>query len=74
MATTGWVDDIERGPGRHGISNTFFLYVRDADGRRHRGLLLGLSDGRTRSETDQMGLEKPAAANPLVLGSAEKLV
>ena len=34
MATTGWVDSIERGPGRHGISNAFFLYVRDPDGNR----------------------------------------
>ncbi|MDL2344503.1 3,4-dihydroxyphenylacetate 2,3-dioxygenase [Deinococcus sp. MIMF12] len=25
---------IERGPGRHGISNAFFLYVRDPDGHR----------------------------------------
>ena len=31
MSTTGWVDSIERGPGRHGISNAFFLYVRDPD-------------------------------------------
>lgn len=34
MATTGWVSHIERGPGRHGISNAFFLYVRDPDGHR----------------------------------------
>ena len=34
MATTGYVDNIERGPGRHGISNAFFLYVRDPDGHR----------------------------------------
>ncbi len=34
MSTTGWVDHIERGPGRHGISNAFFLYVRDPDGHR----------------------------------------
>jgi catechol 2,3-dioxygenase len=34
MATTGWVSNIERGPGRHGISNAFFLYVRDPDGHR----------------------------------------
>lgn len=34
MATTGWVGHIERGPGRHGISNAFFLYVRDPDGHR----------------------------------------
>lgn len=34
MSTTGWVENIERGPGRHGISNAFFLYVRDPDGHR----------------------------------------
>ncbi len=34
MSTTGYVDHIERGPGRHGISNAFFLYVRDPDGHR----------------------------------------
>ena len=34
MSATGYVDHIERGPGRHGISNAFFLYVRDADGHR----------------------------------------
>ncbi len=34
MSTTGWLDSVERGPGRHGISNAFFLYVRDPDGNR----------------------------------------
>jgi catechol 2,3-dioxygenase len=34
MSTTGYLDNIERGPGRHGISNAFFLYVRDPDGNR----------------------------------------
>lgn len=34
MATTGYLDNMERGPGRHGISNAFFLYVRDPDGHR----------------------------------------
>ncbi len=34
MATAGWVSNIERGPGRHGISNAFFLYIRDPDGHR----------------------------------------
>lgn len=34
MATTGWVSNIERGPGRHGISNAFFLYILDPDGHR----------------------------------------
>ncbi len=34
MSTTGYVSNIERGPGRHGISNALFLYVRDPDGHR----------------------------------------
>ena len=34
MSTTGYLANIERGPGRHGISNAFFLYVRDPDGNR----------------------------------------
>ena len=27
-------DTIERGPGRHGVSNAFFVYLRDPDGHR----------------------------------------
>ena len=27
-------EHIERGPGRHGVSNAFFLYIRDPDGHR----------------------------------------
>lgn len=27
-------ESIERGPGRHGVSNAFFVYVRDPDGHR----------------------------------------
>jgi catechol 2,3-dioxygenase len=34
MATTGYLPNMERGPGRHGISNAFFLYIRDPDGHR----------------------------------------
>ena len=34
LATTGWLSSMERGPGRHGISNAFFLYLRDPDGHR----------------------------------------
>tara|TARA_B100000029_G_scaffold457263_1_gene485866 strand:- start:2219 stop:3199 length:981 start_codon:yes stop_codon:yes gene_type:complete len=34
MSTTGYISNIERGPGRHGISNAFFLYIRDPDGHR----------------------------------------
>lgn len=34
MSTSGYLANIERGPGRHGISNAFFLYIRDPDGHR----------------------------------------
>ncbi len=34
LATSGYLANMERGPGRHGISNAFFLYLRDPDGHR----------------------------------------
>ncbi|MGH2569323.1 MAG: 3,4-dihydroxyphenylacetate 2,3-dioxygenase, partial [Bacteroidota bacterium] len=34
LAAAGAVHSIERGPGRHGLSNAFFLYLRDPDGNR----------------------------------------
>ncbi|MGF1506354.1 MAG: 3,4-dihydroxyphenylacetate 2,3-dioxygenase [Anaerolineae bacterium] len=34
LAAMRMVDSIERGPGRHGLSNAFFLYLRDPDGNR----------------------------------------
>ncbi|MCA0983217.1 3,4-dihydroxyphenylacetate 2,3-dioxygenase [Halobacillus yeomjeoni] len=34
LASLGYGPNIERGPGRHGLSNAFFLYVRDPDGHR----------------------------------------
>jgi 3,4-dihydroxyphenylacetate 2,3-dioxygenase len=54
---------IERGPGRHGVSNAFFVYLRDPDGHRvelyacdyytgdpdHRPLRWSVNDPRCRS-------------------------
>lgn len=34
LAAAGMSKAIERGPGRHGLSNAFFLYLRDPDGHR----------------------------------------
>jgi 3,4-dihydroxyphenylacetate 2,3-dioxygenase len=34
LAALGQAGCIERGPGRHGLSNAFFLYLRDPDGNR----------------------------------------
>ncbi len=34
LAAAGHASAIERGPGRHGVSNAFFVYLRDPDGHR----------------------------------------
>ena len=34
LASSGYLDRMERGPGRHGVSNAFFLYLRDPEGNR----------------------------------------
>ena len=34
LGGSGWHRSIERGPGRHGVSNAFYLYLRDPDGHR----------------------------------------
>ena len=34
LAAAGRAGAIERGPGRHGLSNAFFVYLRDPDGHR----------------------------------------
>ncbi len=74
MSTTGWLANIERGPGRHGISNAFFLYVRDPDGHRIEIYCSGLPDGRSRSGADQVGSERPAAPDALGCACTEILV
>ncbi len=60
MASSGYLKNLERGPGRHGISNAFFLYVRDPDGHR---LELYTSDYQT-MDTDheplRWSLKRPA--------------
>jgi len=34
LASKDYVKNMERGPGRHGITNAFFFYLRDPDGHR----------------------------------------
>ena len=34
LAAAGSAHAIERGPGRHGVSNAFFVYLRDPAGHR----------------------------------------
>jgi catechol 2,3-dioxygenase len=63
LAAAGVGASIERGPGRHGVSNAFFVYLRDPDGHRielyscdyytgdpdHRPLRWSVTDPRCRS-------------------------
>jgi 3,4-dihydroxyphenylacetate 2,3-dioxygenase len=63
LAAAGYAHAIERGPGRHGVSNAFFVYLRDPDGHRielyacdyytgdpdHRPVRWSVSDPRCRS-------------------------
>jgi 3,4-dihydroxyphenylacetate 2,3-dioxygenase len=63
LAAGGHSDAIERGPGRHGVSNAFFVYLRDPAGHRielyscdyytgdpdHKPLRWSVSDPRCRS-------------------------
>lgn len=34
LASKDYIKNMERGPGRHGITNAFFFYLRDPDGHR----------------------------------------
>lgn len=34
LAAAGYSEGIERGPGRHGVSSAYFVYLRDPDGHR----------------------------------------
>jgi catechol 2,3-dioxygenase len=34
LAAGRYLSSVERGPGRHGVSNAFYLYLRDPDGHR----------------------------------------
>jgi hypothetical protein len=63
LAASHRSDAIERGPGRHGVSNAFFVYLRDPDGHRielyacdyytgdpdHKPLRWSVNDPRCRS-------------------------
>jgi 3,4-dihydroxyphenylacetate 2,3-dioxygenase len=45
LAAAGAAPAIERGPGRHGATNAFFVYLRDADGHRIELLTPGYYTG-----------------------------
>ncbi len=62
MSTTGWLANIERGPGRHGISNAFFLYIRDPDGHRIEIYCSDYQTRRSRPRADQVGPRRTRSA------------
>ena len=45
LAAAGQARAIERGPGRHGATNAFFVYIRDPDGHRIELLTPGYFTG-----------------------------
>jgi 3,4-dihydroxyphenylacetate 2,3-dioxygenase len=45
LAAAGQASSIERGPGRHGATNAFFVYLRDPDGHRVELLTPGYFTG-----------------------------
>lgn len=73
---------IERGPGRHGVSNAFFVYLRDPDGHRielyscdyytgdpdHRPLRWSVNDPRCRSFWGSRAPDRWYDESSLVLG------
>ncbi len=75
-------DAIERGPGRHGVSNAFFVYLRDPDGHRielyacdyytgdpdHRPLRWSVNDPRCRSFYGTRAPDSWYEESSLVLG------
>ena len=74
MATSGYLANMERGPGRHGISNAFFLYIRDPDGHR---IELFTSDYLTVDpdlEPLRWSLDRSAAPDPVGPSGAEVVV
>ena len=82
IAAGDWGPSIERGPGRHGVSNAFFVYLRDPDGHRielyacdyytgdpdHVPLRWSVSDARCRSFYGARAPDRWYDESSLVLG------
>jgi len=81
-------DAIERGPGRHGVSNAFFVYLRDPDGHRielyacdyytgdpdHEPLRWSVNDRRCRSFWGTRAPDSWYEESTLLLGPSGELV
>ena len=60
LAGAGYANAIERGPGRHGISNALFVYVRDPDGNRFELYTGDYLTGNRSAEPIRWALNNPA--------------
>jgi catechol 2,3-dioxygenase len=60
LAGAGYANGIERGPGRHGISNALFVYVRDPDGNRFELYTGDYLTGNRAAEPIRWALNDPA--------------
>ncbi|HVW19545.1 MAG TPA: VOC family protein, partial [Solirubrobacteraceae bacterium] len=83
LAASRRSDAIERGPGRHGVSNAFFVYLRDPDGHRielyacdyytgdpdHRAVRWSVNDPRCRSFWGTRAPDSWYEESSVVLGS-----
>ena len=74
MAASGFLKNLERGPGRHGISNAFFLYVRDPDGHRLELYTSDYFTGGSRPRAAALVAERPAPADAVGRARAALLV
>lgn len=59
LAGAGYANSIERGPGRHGISNALFVYVRDPDGNRFELYMGDYLTGNRAAEPIRWTLNNP---------------
>jgi 3,4-dihydroxyphenylacetate 2,3-dioxygenase len=88
LAAAGHAHAIERGPGRHGVSNAFFVYFRDPDGHRvelyscdyytgdpdHEPLRWSASDPRCRTFWGTRAPDSWYEESSLVLGADDEPV
>ena len=67
LADSGYRHAINFGPGRHGATNAFFLYITDPDGNRLE-IYTGRLYTRFRSRASQMEIGSIHRKRPLMVG------
>ena len=67
-------DRIERGPGRHGITNAYFLYLARPRWSPHRALYFRLPERRPGFRTHPLAVARPSPPGPVGRQRTQKLV